>query len=175
MNRGYEKIYICIEDNFLWRTNEPYCKRAAWMDLILLMNHAENDFNLGNRRIVVQRGQYWTSIGKLGARWKWGEKKVRAFLDLLVESEMIYKESTNQGIMLTVRNYSKYQDWEGNRGKQKAEQKTSEGRTDGLPTDRATDLPTDRQTIMNKNDIKNDIKNESKNEKKPAAHFFVEV
>lgn len=188
MNRGYVKIFRCIEDNFLWRTKEPYCKRAAWIDLIIQMNHTDNDFNLGNQRMTVRRGQRWTSVGNLATRWKWSERKVRSFISLLEREGMVYKESTNRGMMLTVLNYSKYQDFEGKRVKLKAEQKaelttglkaeqkTSKSTSTVLPTALPTDSATGRQTIMNKNDIKNDINNEIKNVKKPSGHsnFFVE-
>ena len=93
MNRGYIKLFRKIEDNILWRSNEPYCKRAAWVDLILLANHKDNDFLMGNKKIVVKRGQHWTSNEKLQQRWRWSEKRVREFLKLLQEEGMIWEIS----------------------------------------------------------------------------------
>jgi DNA replication protein DnaD len=177
-------MFRCIEDNILWRTNEPYCKRAAWQDLILLANHDDNDFILGNQKMVVRRGQHWTSIKKLEQRWGWSEKKVKSFLQLLETENMIYLETTNRGSMITLVNYGKFQDFNPRKGEpitepitepmegQKTEQKKNDRRTNDGTDGGANDV----QTKMNKNDIKNDIKNELKNTKKPAAQrdIFVE-
>ena len=111
MNRGYVKIYRCIEDNILWRSDEPFCKRAAWEDLILLVNHDDNNFMIGNQKIVVKRGQHWTSDDKLAQRWHWSIKKVRAFLEFLKNENMMYIERTNRGSCVTLVNYGKYQDF----------------------------------------------------------------
>lgn len=183
MNRGYAKIFRCIEDNFLWRTKEPYCKRAAWMDLILLVNYKDNDFCMGNRKIVVKRGQHWCGQEELQKRWRWSEKKVRDFLRLLENEGMIYLETSNMGSMITLVNYGKYQDFVPGRAEQikeqmteqpteriKEQKKNKKRTTDGA-TDGTDDGATYGQTRMNKNEIKNDPKNENKNVKKPAAHF----
>lgn len=180
MNRGYVKIYRCIEDNILWRTDEPFCKRAAWEDLILLANHDDNSFMLGNQKMVVKRGQHWTANCKLQKRWRWSENKVRSFLKFLQDENMIYLETNNRGSMITLVNYGKYQDFKADTKEQKGEQKR-EQKGEQKKIRRRTDKGADGganggQTIMTNNDIKNDIKNESKNEKKPAAQFdfFVE-
>lgn len=172
MNRGFVKIFRCIDDNVLWRSNEPYCRRAAWIDLIFQVNHEEKEFILGNQKMVVKRGQRWTSISKLAQRWGWSEKKVRAYLDLLKAEGMIYLETTNRGTLITLVNYSKFQDFGIKREGQKEGQKT--GQKEGQMPDegRTEDRAKGRQTRTNKNDIKNELKNE----KKPAAQsgFFVE-
>lgn len=179
MNRGFAKIFRCIEDNVLWRTDEPFCRRAAWTDLILLANHEDRDFILGNQKIVVKRGQRWTSIEKLKERWKWSERKVKAFLKLLESEGMIYLETTNRGSMITLVNYGKYQDFGIKVKEQKAGQmqgqmqepmkgqKQNDRRTDAGANDGANA----GQTRTIKNYIKNDIKNEKSISRKPAAHF----
>ena len=174
MNRGYIKLFRKIEDNILWRSNEPYCKRAAWVDLILLANHKDNDFLMGNKKIVVKRGQHWTSNEKLQQRWRWSEKRVREFLKLLQEEGMIYLETTNRGSMITLVNYGKFQDFIPKLGEPIAEQKKEQKTNRGRAKYGADDGANGGQTIMTNNDIKNDIKNEPKNEKKPSADFFVE-
>jgi DNA replication protein DnaD len=184
MNRGFAKIFRCIEDNVLWRTNEPYCRRAAWIDLILLANHEDKDFILGNQKMIVRKGQRWTSIQKLKERWKWSERKVKAFLKLLESEGMIYLETTNRGSMITLVNYGKFQDFgikvkepmhgqkAGQKHEQKAEQKQNDRRTDAVSSDIADAV----QTSTTKHDIKHDIKHEISTKRKPSGHsdFFVE-
>lgn len=176
MNRGYVKMYRCIEDNILWQTDEPFCKRAAWQDLILLANHDENSFMLGNQKMIVKRGQHWTSIGKLEKRWHWSESKVVSFLKFLENENMIYFETSNRGSMITLVNYGKFQDFKANT-KEPIKEPTEEQKNISKISNKGTDKGANRgQTRMIKNDIKNDIKNESKNVNKPSGHsdFFVE-
>ena len=165
MNRGYVKIYRRIEDTSLWDDDEPFCKRAAWMDLIMTANHKDASFILGMTKMNVKRGQKWTSSSKLATRWHWSRKRVMSFLKLLESDGMIYLETTNKGLLITIVNYRLYQDI--SRGK-------------GTATDTATDTAVahqpsqqpSQQLHTNKN-VKNDIKNEQKNDK-GASHFFVE-
>lgn len=170
MNRGYVKIYRKIEDCSLWADDEPYCKRAAWIDLIAMANHEDNSFIIGMSKKQVKRGQRWTSLEKLATRWKWSVKKVDRFLNLLQSEGMIYREATNKGTVITIVNYGIYQDAKSKSDKRTTEQSTKQTTYDGKTNDQATDQATDRQTIMTKNDIKNDIKNDKRMNKKPAAH-----
>lgn len=176
MNRGYVKIYRCIEDNVIWQSDEPYSKRAAWIDLILQANHKDSSFILGMQSITVKRGQKWTSIGKLCERWHWGREKVSRYLNLLENNGMIWQERTNRGLLITLVNYTKFQDFSGDTRQQTKQQTRQpiEHQTNIKPNIKPDSKPNTNNNVNN--DIKNDIKNESKNEKKPAAQFdfFVE-
>lgn len=179
MNRGFVKIYRCIEDDILWTSDEPYCKRAAWQDLILLANHSDNEFMMGNQKIIVRRGQHWTSLLKLSQRWHWGKNKVKAFLGFLEQNQKIWLETTNRGCMITLINYGKYQDFKTPKvtpmntpidtpmNTQKGNKRTTKKEAD--------EYANEPQTIMTKNEVKNEVKNDFKNVKKACgADFFVE-
>lgn len=169
MNRGFVKIYRRIEDDPLWSDNEePFCKRAAWIDLILQANHKDSSFIIGMQKIDIRRGQKWTSSKKLADRWHWGRKKVMAYLKLLENEQKIWLEITNKGLLITIVNYGVYQGFLKGHG-------TADGTADGTAEEHQVEQQPAQQMHTNKND-KNDIKNEIKNEKKPAAHsgFFVE-
>lgn len=171
MNRGYVKMFRCIEDNILWQSDEPFCRRAAWEDLIMLANHDDNEFLIGSQKIVVKRGQHWTSIVKLMNRWHWSERKLLTYLKLLENEGMIYLETTNRGSMITLVNYGKFQDFRSTLTEQMQEQKTEQKNNRGITDAVSVAVSDDGQTIMTKNDIKNDIKNEIKMKKKPSASF----
>lgn len=156
MNRGFIKLFRKIEDNYLWEDPEPFCKRAAWIDLILMANHKDNSFMLGMRKINIKRGQKWTSSKKLADRWNWNRRKVMQFLRLLQNEGMIYLEVTNRGLLITLVKYSVYQDFL--KGKRTA---------DGTADSTASEHQSAQQMHTNKN-VKNDIKNDIKNEKKKA-------
>ena len=157
MNRGFIKLFRKIEDNPLWlNDNEPFCKRSAWVDLILLANHKDNSFVMGLQKMHIKRGQKWTSSKKLAERWGWSPKRVLNYLRFLETEGMIYLEVTNRGLLITLVNYSVYQDI---------------SRGQGNATDHANVTSEEKQgsvpTKTNKN-VKNDIKNDIKNEKKKA-------
>lgn len=162
MNRGYVKIYRKIEDCSLWTDDEAYCKRAAWIDLVMIANHEDNSFILGMTKQQIKRGQRWTSLEKLANRWKWSVKKVDRFLDLLQSEGMIYRDATNKGTLITIVKYDVYQDAKPKSDKRMTKQMTEQKKNEGKTSDQASD----RQTIMNKNDIKNDLR---MNKNKPAA------
>lgn len=180
MNRGYIKLYRKITDCDIFNNDEPFDKRSAWIDLLLLANHKDNFVFNGMNKVVIKRGQHKTSLIKLQQRWHWGEKRVNAFLGLLQNEGMIHLEKCRsgmyRGVLITIVNYGVYQDFSAERTDQKQYQKTDQkqyqaeikgGIKGGI-----------KSSINNNvnNDIKNDIKNDSKNEKKPAAQFdfFVE-
>ena len=59
--------------------------------------------------VVIQRGQYHTSILKLSNRWGWDRKKTSRFLDVLESDQMLSQERTKKGTTLTIVNYDIYQ------------------------------------------------------------------
>lgn len=106
--RGWIKIYRSIEDDPLWK-DEPFDKAHAWIDLILMANHEDRQLLIGNDYFLLKRGQFHTSESKLGNKWKWSRKKVRAYLDLLETMEKVTTVRTTKGTTITVENYNKYQ------------------------------------------------------------------
>lgn len=117
-NKGWIKIYRSLEDNWIWQSDK-HNRQSAWIDLLLMANHNEQKVNIGNSNIIVQPGQRWTSLPKLADRWGWSVKKVRAYLTLLENDEMIYANGNSKGTLITIRNYKEYQTISGNEGTQK--------------------------------------------------------
>lgn len=109
--QGWVAIHRKITETDLWQDDEPYCKRAAWIDLILMANHEGRDVWVGVKTIRVERGSFITSQEKLAARWKWSRKKVKTFLDSLQSLGMIKTSvSTGKYTAVTLENYGFYQD-----------------------------------------------------------------
>jgi hypothetical protein len=77
--------------------------------MLLLANHDDNRFLLGNELIEVERGSFVTSELKLMDRWGWGKTKLRNFLELLQKDGMILKKSDRKKTTITIVNYSEYQ------------------------------------------------------------------
>lgn len=165
---GWIKLYRQIQESDLWDSEEePFDRRSAWIDLLMLVNHEDKKTLFNGKMITVKMGQRITSIRKLAERWHWGKDRVRRFLDLLEAEEMLIRDSDNNRTLLTLVNYSKYQsqcDTDGYTNKDT--DKYSNGTVTGQQRD-SDGTVTGHSQDTNKND-KNDkrmIKNE-KNEKK---------
>lgn len=140
-DKGWVAIDRQIQENPIWIEDSPFCRRAAWIDLILMANHSDNTVIMNGNPVIVNRGQFITSEKKLAAKWNWSRDKVHRFILLLVELGMIHKESTSRYTIVTLINYSKFQNM---RTTNKATDKASH---------KATNKATDKaQTTMNNND-----------------------
>ena len=132
MEYGYIKLHRRIMENILWN-EKPYSKGQAWVDLLLMANHADNEVLLGNEVFIIKRGQLHTSELKLSKKWGWSRKKVRAYLKLLKNAKMATTIGTTKGTTITIENYSEYQDYGTTKGTAegtlKEHQKNSEGYT----------------------------------------------
>jgi len=157
MQRGFIKLYRKIEDSTMWLDNEePFDSRSAWIDLVLMANHKDNSFIMGLQKINIKRGQKWTSSIKLSNRWGWNRRKVMKYLRLLESEGMIYLEVTNRGLLITIVNYSLYQDF--SKG-----ERTTKGTAEGT-----TGAHQKVQQMHTNNNDKECNKNEDKKIKKKA-------
>lgn len=109
--KGWIALHREITENWIWKDSEPFDKRSAWIDLLLMVNHEDRKILFDGQLITVKRGQKITSLQKLSKRWKWSINKVKRFLRLLEQDNMILlKIETAKGTALTIVNYSLYQD-----------------------------------------------------------------
>lgn len=110
---GYVKVFRSI--NFHWlSTHKPYCYAFAWIDLIMMANY-NGDTGLLNKQVAhIERGQLITTHRDLMQKWGWGNTKLRTFLRLLREENMIKiltdEKSNHSQTLIEIVNYSKYQD-----------------------------------------------------------------
>jgi hypothetical protein len=141
--KGWMPIYRRLQDHWLWQ-DKPFAKGQAWLDLLLLASHNENEFLFGNQIVKNEVGGFITSELKLADRWGWGRKKVRLFLELLQNEQMIVKKGDNKKTAITIVNYSVYADYETAKEQQKNNKGTSEEHQ--------------RNTINNDNNYNNDNK-----------------
>ena len=148
-NSNWVKINRSIFDNALWRDSEPFDRRSAWIDLILMANHTDGEFIASGEIIKIPRGSLFTSIEHLGARWNWSNKRVRAYLDMLIRLNMVTRKGTHRGTLISLINYDIYQ---------------GQGQTEGIPEGTPEGTP-EGQTEGTPEGIRTRIKEEYKNEK----------
>lgn len=110
---GYIKLYREIQKNKFWR-EKPFSKGQAWVDLLLMANHADNG--------IYKKGHVYTSLRILADNWGWSVHKVLNFLSQLEKNKMIKKcrvqkrnekgteEGTREGTVLAIVKWDFYQD-----------------------------------------------------------------
>ena len=142
---GWICIHRKITDCAIWADSEPFDRRSAWVDLLLMANHEDKKIFFDGHPRVIKKGQRLTSTVKLAERWNWSRPRVARYLDLLESDNMITTERTPKGTLITIVKYGDYQDMKPNRV-------TTHVTTDVTPhvtTDVTTDVT---QTTMNNND-----------------------
>lgn len=108
---GWIKLHRQIwHNNEVWETDEPFDKRSAWIDLLLMANHEPKSIIIDGKPAIIGRGQLHTSERKLAQRWRWSRDKVRRFLATTNRTTMTTTKHTTYGTTITIEKYSDYQD-----------------------------------------------------------------
>lgn len=107
--QGWISLHRSIQDNWVWK-DEPFSKGQAWIDILLMANHQDNKFLLGNELATVEAGSFITSEKKLMERWMWSNTKVRNFLKVLESDKMLVVKKDTKKTVIKVLNYAIYQD-----------------------------------------------------------------
>lgn len=115
MEKGYFIVARNVFSHWIWTDDEPFCRRAAWIDLIGLANYTDTKLMVRGKVIDAKRGEVNRSIRWLANRWHWSKSKVERFIALL-EKEGMARHETRQGEgVLILCNYSDWQDmWKEN-------------------------------------------------------------
>ena len=148
-DKGYVLVHRQIFDSYIWKNSEPFDRRSAWVDLILMANHEERSFMLRNgKNQVVGEGQIFTSMEHLAQRWHWSRNRVIRYLHILSEQGMCTVTGTTVGTTITLEKYGFYQ-----------HKRTTNGATNGT-TDGATDGATDGTRTIHYKQYTNNTKHE---------------
>lgn len=124
---GFIKIYRGWDECAAFRRADPYCQRAAWVWLLDKAAWKDTHRRDPHGNIVaVGRGQLHTSARTLGAAWGWSKNKAERFLRDLEKCEMLDRATDQHGVLLTIRNYEKYQG-----------ERTMDGPRDGTVSDQS--------------------------------------
>lgn len=108
---GFIKLHRGWRDNDIFLGDEPFSEREAWLWLLENATWKKTTRRTGQGGAVhLERGQIHVSFGALSASWKWSIKRVRGFLARLEKGAMVGTASDKRGTVLTIINYSKYQD-----------------------------------------------------------------
>ena len=106
---GYFKVHRKIWENPIFSSGERFDRRSAWLYILSHANYTEGSFMVKGRLLHIQRGQLMTSIRYLSNKWHWDKDTVSRFLTDIETEKMITVTRTQNGTLITVRNYNKYQ------------------------------------------------------------------
>lgn len=125
----------------------------AWFWLVAKAAWKPIRFDLNGRTITIQRGELCYSRSQLAAAWKWSGSAVERFLTRL-ETEQMIGRATGQGrTIITISNYSKYQDIKDEAGQvtgQVTGQRPDSDRTAKEPLNHSTIDKEDKSSSSNK-------------------------
>ncbi|WP_020006191.1 DnaD domain-containing protein [Salinicoccus albus] len=122
---GWISLHRSVEDHWMFKEKRTFSKFEAWVALLLMVNHKDGKTTIGNQLIEVKRGQRITSIKQLSENWRWSRTKVKAYLEMLKDDEMIDIKTTTKYTLVTIANYDFYQSEEGRKNTQKDINQTS--------------------------------------------------
>ena len=108
-DRGWIRLYRQIQTSDIWDSEEPFSRRDAWIDLLLMVNHEDRTILINGHPQVIGAGQKWTSVRTLAARWHWSKDRVMRYTELLKNLGMITMDKTANGTLLTVVKYGIFQ------------------------------------------------------------------
>lgn len=108
--KGWVKIHRQISDCWIWHDNEPFDKRSAWIDLLLLANRKDHKTPYKGELVLCKRGDVDRSVLWLSKRWNRSRWWVHSFLNLLEKDGMIQVNATTHRTTITIVNWAKYQD-----------------------------------------------------------------
>lgn len=127
MAYGWISIHRKIQQSDIWLDKEPFDKRSAWIDLIMMANHEDRQVLFDGKFIEVKRGEKITSLRMLSEKWKWSRNKVKRFLKLLESGSMIELKIDHQKTTYKIVNYNVYQNGDLSERPQKDHKKTTDG------------------------------------------------
>lgn len=110
MEKGFIKLSRKFFSHELWEAARTFSECEAWLDLIqsARFDATRLTASIGGREITYGRGQYPASIRFLAKRWKWGDRKVRAFIEKLVKEGMVTIDNSQGMTIITLVNYDDY-------------------------------------------------------------------
>jgi len=106
--QGYIYLHRQITDNDMW-TSEKFTRAQAWVDLLLLATHKKTTLFIRGIEVALKPGELCWAQKSLAKRWKWSDKKVKGYLDLLQrEGQIDYSTTQNIGVV-KIKNWERYQ------------------------------------------------------------------
>jgi hypothetical protein len=127
MSNGFILLHRSLEDHWLNRERRSLSRFEAWIFLLWHASYEERTVSLRGNLYHLKRGDVLWSQRELARQWRWSEKKLRGFLDVLEKEAMIRTHILPHRVtQITLVNYDTYQ-------KTGRTEDSTEGRTEDAP------------------------------------------
>ena len=104
-----ENLELVKIDRSIFEKDMTHEYLYLWIYLITHVNHRDKKAIIGNKVILVKRGQLLTSRKRLSMDTKIQESKVERLLTLLESEHEIQQQKTSRYRIITISNYEKYE------------------------------------------------------------------
>lgn len=112
-NDAQYKGWICLHrqimDTKLFPKRRKMTQFEAWITILLIVNHKEDEFLLHDEIIKCGKGESVMSLKSWAKTFHWSIQNVRTFFKLLQRENMIVTKGMRKSTRLTVCNYDYYQ------------------------------------------------------------------
>jgi DNA-binding transcriptional regulator YhcF (GntR family) len=105
--------------------------KGLLLELLLMANYKDTRAVRQSKVIIVNRGQILTSIVELSQKLQVSRKMITIRLEILEQLGTITLKRDSLGTIITIQNFSKYQDMETESGTTKEQRRNSEGYSEG--------------------------------------------
>lgn len=106
---GWIKVHRKVQHHWLFNEQREFSRFEAWMDMLLCVNHSEQQVIIQGVVYTVKPGESLQSLETWSKRWNWSKSKVKRFFDTLTKELMIETKNETKTTRLTICNYASYQ------------------------------------------------------------------
>jgi hypothetical protein len=175
-NNGWIKLYRELSDKPIWYLSSPEHK-VILITLLLMANHAHNEWEWKGKRFICEPGQMITSLDQIAKTAGKGisVQNIRTALDRFERYNFLTNESTKTGRLITICNWATYQQNENTTNKDANKELTkSQQRANKELTSNKNDK-NDKNDISIKRESVNDWKKSFEEYKKQVRKAFIEA
>ena len=104
---GWIRLDRAIQDNFLWQEPEAL---KLWLHLLMAASLTDKATAFNGQMLTIKRGQLVFGLNAASARLNISIRRLRKYLNWFESDDMIDKQITNKFSIISITNYSQYQD-----------------------------------------------------------------
>ncbi len=104
---GWIRLDRAIQDNFLWQEPEAL---KLWLYLLMAASLTDKATAFNGQMLNIKRGQLVFGLNAASARLNISIRRLRKYLNWFETDDMIDKQTTNKFSIISITNYSQYQD-----------------------------------------------------------------
>lgn len=130
-----------------------FSEREAWIWMLMEASFVDRRIRIHSKLVPLKKGQFAASIRFMADKFQWNKNKVHRFLDMLEQEDMIGTETGTGQTIITICNYSEYQDFEIYRGTEGGTVSGTEGGTESGTVEKDTSSCKDEENSGEANNI----------------------